>query len=1857
MKRIVLKIQCLRRSSSIDNRLKFVHHHHRYYSNMKNLIRSSSSSSKHSFMLILLSLILLLMIENLSATTIHHQHQQKHHHSNNNDNDWWLINQTKTFEIKKHSNVDNNLDRNSHRNISSYHYLDENRNRMPILLLLIRPLLRIRKSENLSSIELVINLKNQSFSSIKTLPNLLMTAFENYSLSINLTAQKYRQSNDRHQQFWSPIYAVQQTNENEQDFFETIEQQWQINQSSLFYTDNLLELFHQQTDRKQQKLCQLFTSNDNGDHRKHYHQTTIQICTDGSMNGIITLMDDGGHILLETEQQHCFDHLQFLTDDDNWTLLSCEHRLKFIGNFFNQSPLRGQKHRLKRSYSSERTIEMSIVTDLSMYLYHGNSLRNYVFTLIAMVSHLFKHSSIGNEINIKLIKLTSLMDEQPENNWYGSAHKTLRHFCRWQYEHNHHDDKHQLHYDTAILLTKIDLCSKNDYNPNPNHHHHHHHNDNDYRRTTTTSTSSTRSSSCDTLGLAHSGQICDPETSCAIVEDNGLSAAFTIAHELGHLLGVPHDDEEQCKRFYEQQQTINDNYHYNNHLNKNDKQTEFNVMVRMIDSNSHMWSWSSCSKHFITEFLDSGHGDCLLDNNSMDIRQSSSSIDSNIHHHHHHDTFRRRSFFDSKYSKLPAGTLYNADEQCRLVFDRNSSICLDMPYCKKLWCTSNTVGGCRTQHMPWADGTECGNGYWCQQGQCVRIDTTRLQPINGGWSEWSSWSECSLSCGGGIRKSRRDCTNPNPQYGGKFCLGERIRYESCNLEPCPYQSRYEDSRAKQCAEYNRYNLTWTPKYDGIQSTDVCSLYCQSNSGESLKLKPKVIDGTPCTPESFDICVNGKCLMAGCDRILGSSRHIDYCGVCGGNNSTCREINGQFKPRTVQHGYTFVLSIPPGAANVEIIKEPSSDNWLALRGEYGNYLLNGHFTVNVYERKWYYGDTTVEYSGTKTYGYERINITRSIQNPLHLEILCVGELHLPTINYNFAVTSDNQYINYQWKIDPYWSTCNKVCNGEQERRPYCWAQMRSSWLMDTTSRSPQISEIKVSDNYCDQQQRPATEYRVCNGHCELEWHIHYRSHCSSKCGQGFRTLKINCTQIFHNHNERIYIDDFYCYHLGAKPSETENCTGNSDNSNDCHISYQWQYSDWSQCQIFNQQQKHQHTCGQGQQNRIVNCISTITTYPDSGNNNPMNIQHSNVDHELCRQYLSTEPILLQSCQIECPRWKIDQWSQCKGSCTTNTGNNNGEKYRKITCWHADQQISDAYCEQIETKPIERIKCELTECQQNFYHHQQQQHLDNRSRSIIEAAQSMIENNEIYSYDHHDIDQSSLTSFIWQSGEWSSCDILSQYVREYHNRFTENFYQPKCFESIDQANQLRESFLPLFHLNNSLYSNSYQDLANLLGLDIKKLKRRRYVACINQQNQQLTTEDKCDQKLKPNSEENCPIEQNLLKLMPEFNLNLCPPSTTTTKDLLILNEIDSSRSNNIQQQHDNNDHRTFIEHMEWRTSEWSECFCDLNRRKFLRKRSIHCIRLADGNNIPDEYCYHNQQLSGDKPNEIEECQMTMTMTNANECDPYARQMLHEQTEIDQFNYRYSLSPTSSTTSKPSIMIITPTTTAKTALISAEHQMSPLVSDLSTINHQQQQQISLPLNNDDNGGWTEWYDWSECSVKCGNGIQTREPKCSLLNNKMNSKQPKQNSLCDERKRPQQQYRQCHRICDIFQWHYSDWSECHAECGQNGFRIRTAECRDWTGTRVSNHFCENIDHQSNNHQLKEQCYRLDCNNNNNKNKLVWRTGQWSEVLETDDDDDYNNDYNNDTISAQNHADMVNNYEQLIVIVSISLVLLIQDH
>ena len=52
------------------------------------------------------------------------------------------------------------------------------------------------------------------------------------------------------------------------------------------------------------------------------------------------------------------------------------------------------------------------------------------------------------------------------------------------------------------------------------------------------------------------------------------------------------------------------------------------------------------------------------------------------------------------------------------------------------------------------------------------------------WSPYGNWSECSKSCGGGIKLSTRTIIQ-FAQYGGKSCDGESSKNETCNEQICP----------------------------------------------------------------------------------------------------------------------------------------------------------------------------------------------------------------------------------------------------------------------------------------------------------------------------------------------------------------------------------------------------------------------------------------------------------------------------------------------------------------------------------------------------------------------------------------------------------------------------------------------------------------------------------------------------------------------------------------------------------------------------------------------------------------------------------------------------------------------------------------------------------------------------------------------------------------------------------------------------------------------------------------------------------------------------------------------------------------
>ena len=63
--------------------------------------------------------------------------------------------------------------------------------------------------------------------------------------------------------------------------------------------------------------------------------------------------------------------------------------------------------------------------------------------------------------------------------------------------------------------------------------------------------------------------------------------------------------------------------------------------------------------------------------------------------------------------------------------------------------------------------------------------------VDGGYTEWSFWSSCSKSCGGGSQMRTRNCTSPLPIDGGLDCadlnIGGDEESRQCNAMVCPGQ--------------------------------------------------------------------------------------------------------------------------------------------------------------------------------------------------------------------------------------------------------------------------------------------------------------------------------------------------------------------------------------------------------------------------------------------------------------------------------------------------------------------------------------------------------------------------------------------------------------------------------------------------------------------------------------------------------------------------------------------------------------------------------------------------------------------------------------------------------------------------------------------------------------------------------------------------------------------------------------------------------------------------------------------------------------------------------------------------------------
>ncbi|XP_029973154.1 thrombospondin-1 [Salarias fasciatus] len=77
-------------------------------------------------------------------------------------------------------------------------------------------------------------------------------------------------------------------------------------------------------------------------------------------------------------------------------------------------------------------------------------------------------------------------------------------------------------------------------------------------------------------------------------------------------------------------------------------------------------------------------------------------------------------------------------------------------------------------------------GKDCQgEGRQTKVCKKSPCPINGGWGPWSPWDTCSVTCGGGTQMRKRLCSDPAPKYGGKDCVGDASVTQLCNKQECP----------------------------------------------------------------------------------------------------------------------------------------------------------------------------------------------------------------------------------------------------------------------------------------------------------------------------------------------------------------------------------------------------------------------------------------------------------------------------------------------------------------------------------------------------------------------------------------------------------------------------------------------------------------------------------------------------------------------------------------------------------------------------------------------------------------------------------------------------------------------------------------------------------------------------------------------------------------------------------------------------------------------------------------------------------------------------------------------------------------
>ncbi|XP_039248576.2 thrombospondin-1-like [Styela clava] len=146
------------------------------------------------------------------------------------------------------------------------------------------------------------------------------------------------------------------------------------------------------------------------------------------------------------------------------------------------------------------------------------------------------------------------------------------------------------------------------------------------------------------------------------------------------------------------------------------------------------------------------------------------------------------------------------------------------PWSKYGPCTASCGRGQKTRVRSCNNPAPEHGGEYCEGDSSeVRDCKGDPCPIDGGWGPYTPFSRCSATCGGGFKKRTRECNNPAPLFGGKYCVGDKTNIESCSEKTCPINN---------CLRNPCYpGVTCTPHDDGSYECGTCPEGMQGDGGQ------------------------------------------------------------------------------------------------------------------------------------------------------------------------------------------------------------------------------------------------------------------------------------------------------------------------------------------------------------------------------------------------------------------------------------------------------------------------------------------------------------------------------------------------------------------------------------------------------------------------------------------------------------------------------------------------------------------------------------------------------------------------------------------------------------------------------------------------------------------------------------------------------------------------------------------------------------------------------------------------------------------------------------------------------------------